>query len=112
MTVPIPTPRGPLAVLLAAASLACGSEPPAPPAPSVPSTGFSTFQSAHLTVRYTPMDAATVAQIAATVEAEFARITDDLGVSGMPTVVVTLYPNLDALRQAVAPLVGSIPSFA
>jgi hypothetical protein len=25
---------------------------------------------------------------------------------------VTLYPNVDALRQAVAPLVGSIPSFA
>ena len=30
----------------------------------------------------------------------------------MPTVTVTLYPSSEALRAAVAPLVGSIPSFA
>jgi len=99
-----------LALGLACLAAASGSSGP-PTSPS-PSTSFSTYQSAHLTFRYTAMDAASVVQTAATVEAEFTRITDDLGVTEMPRVVVTLYPNIDALRQAVTPLVGSIPSFA
>jgi hypothetical protein len=58
------------------------------------------------------MDAATVAQTAARVEAEHARITRDLGVTGMSRVTVTLYPDQASLRAGVAPFVGTIPSFA
>lgn len=58
------------------------------------------------------MDAASVAQTADAVEAEYDRITGDLGVTQMPIVVVTLYPDLNSLSAAVAPVVGPLPSFA
>ncbi len=82
--------------------------------PGAPSTGtsYTTFQSAHFTFRYTPIDAATIAQTAAAVEAEFARITEDIGVTQMPTISITLYTTTEALRDAVSPIVGPLPSFA
>jgi hypothetical protein len=58
------------------------------------------------------MDAGTVAATAAAVEAHHARIVDDLGVPGMPPVRVTLYPDVDALRAGVSPIVGPVPAFA
>ena len=73
---------------------------------------FETHPSANFTFRYAAVDAATVAQTAARVEAEHARITRDLGVPGMGRVTVTLYPDQASLRAGVAPLVGTIPSFA
>jgi hypothetical protein len=90
-----------------------GGSPTLPPAPAAPSpVAFATHASANFTFRYTPMDAASIAATAAAVEAQYARIVEDLGVPGMPAVRVTLYPDVDALRAGVAPIVGAIPSFA
>jgi hypothetical protein len=103
-----------LALLLGGLAPACGGgSPPVGPTPaSPPPTVFETHQSANFSFRYTAMDAATVAQTAARVEAEHARITRDLGVAGMSRVTVTLYPDQASLRAGVAPIVGTIPSFA
>jgi hypothetical protein len=99
-----------IAVLACVTTWSCGDRAPSPTAPSP--AQFATFQSPHFSFRYTPRDASSIAQTAAAVEAEFARITADLAVTQMPTVVVTLYGGADALRQAVAPIVGPLPSFA
>jgi len=94
-------------------ALACSSGPTSPgPVAPVPAARFLSFQSARLAFRYTSIDASTIAQTASLVEAEIDRIPDDLGVTEMPTVTITLYPSIDSLRTAVTPLVGSIPSFA
>ena len=107
-------PARALALLLAGLASACGGgRPPVGPTPAVRlPRPFETHPSANFSFRYTAMDAATVAQTAARVEAEHARITRDLGVTGMGRVTVTLYPDQASLRAGVAPLVGSIPSFA
>jgi hypothetical protein len=103
-----------LVMLVAGVTATCGggAQSASPVAPSAPATQFSTYQSARFTFRYTTLDAANVAQTAAAIESEHARITQDLNVAQMPTVVVTLYPNVDTLRQAVLPIVGPIPAFA
>ena len=103
-----------IAVLACLSSSTCGGSTPLPTAPTSPpaASQFASFQSAHFTFRYTPIDASSIAQTAQAIEAEFARITEDLAVTQMPTVVVTLYATGDALRQAVAPIVGPLPSFA
>jgi len=94
-------------------AVACSSGPTSPgPAAHAPAPQFLAFQSARLTFRYTSIDASTIAHTAALVEAEIDRVTDDLGVTQMPTVTITLYPNVDALRTAMTPLVGFFPSFA
>jgi len=90
-----------------------GSSPTQPPAPAAPSPiAFASHESAHFVFRHMPLDAATIAATAAAVEAQHARIADDLGVPGIPAVRVTLYPDADALRAGVAPIVGTIPGFA
>ena len=70
---------------------------------------FAIHASANFVFRYTPLDAATIAATAAAVEAEHARVVDDLGVAPMPPVTVTLYPDVDAFRAGVTPLVGPVP---
>jgi hypothetical protein len=105
-------PARALGLLLAVLVPSCGGGSPPGPTPTTPFAVFETHQSANFTFRYTPMDAATVAQTAARVEAERARIIQDLGVSGMSRVTVTLYPDQASLRAGVAPIVGTIPSFA
>jgi hypothetical protein len=104
----------PLVLLLAGSATACGggSPPDGPTTPSGPPIAFETHPSANFTFRYTAMDAATVAETAARVEAQHARIARDLGVASMGRVTVTLYPDQAALRAGVAPIVGTIPSFA
>ena len=99
-----------LAVL--APSCGGGSRPDGPTQPTQPAPAFETHTSANFIFRYTPIDAATVAQTAARVEAERARILQDLGVPSMSRVTVTLYPDQASLRAGVAPIVGTIPSFA
>ena len=105
-----------LAAVVASGQGGCGGGQgsPAPTAPtsSPAAAQFSTHQSTRFTFRYTAIDSATVAQTAAAVEEEYDRILDDLGVTQMPMVVVTLYPDLEAMRRAVAPVVGTLPSFA
>jgi hypothetical protein len=98
-------------LVTAVATIACGGASTSPSASPSP-VAFATRQSARFTFRYTAIDAPSIAQTAATVENEHDRITADLGVTQMPTVVVTLYPDLDARRQAVSPIVGPLPSFA
>ena len=41
-----------------------------------------------------------MAATAAAVEAEHARILDDLGIAPMPPVTVTLYPDVESFRAA------------
>jgi hypothetical protein len=104
-----------LALIVAGLAPACGGgSPPAGPTPaSTPApTVFETHPSANFTFRYSAVDTATVAQTAARVEAEHARILQDLGVARMNRVTVTLYPDQASLRAGVAPIVGSIPAFA
>jgi hypothetical protein len=57
------------------------------------------------------MDSATITQTAAALESEVPRILEDIDISAMPQVVVTLYPSVDALRQAVGNQAGPLPSF-
>lgn len=102
-----------VAAVLACVMMGCGRQTSSPTAPTTALPAqVSTFQSAHFTFRYTSIDAASVAQTAAALEAQVARVTEDLTVTQMPAVIVTLYPTGDALRQAVAPIVGPLPSFA
>lgn len=106
-----PLPCAPLVAVLVLGGCG-GSTPTGPTAPPPSPVAFAAHESAHFTFRYTPMDAATIAATAAAVEGQHARIADDLGVTGMPPVRVTLYPDVDALRAGVAPIVGTIPAFA
>ena len=101
-----------IAVLACLSSWMCGGSAPTAPTPNASASPFTTFQSTHFMFRYTAIDASTIGQTAQAIESEFARVTEDLGVTQMPTVTVTLYATVDALRQAVTPIVGPIPSFA
>ena len=89
-----------------------GSNASYPTAPSAVPAEFTTYQSSGFTFRYTAMDSATIAQTAAALESELPRMLDDIGVSAMPQVVVTLYPSGEALRQGVGNTAGPIPAFA
>ena len=84
--------------------------PPSGPAPSPPA--FASHPSANFVFRHTAIDAATIAATASAAEGHHARIVADLGLAAVPPVTVTLYPDSASLRAGVAPLVGSIPSFA
>jgi hypothetical protein len=95
-------------IVAAVATVRCGS----PMAPAKAAPTFQTFQSPHFAFRHTALDDATIAQTGAAVEGEYGRITVDLAVTQMPQVTVTLYPDVEALRQAVSPIVGAIPTFA
>jgi hypothetical protein len=103
-----------LAVVAACVASACGGTQTsaAAPSPASAQTQFLTYQSAGLTFRYTSLDSPTIAKTAVALEAEYGRITEDLSVAQMPTVVITLYPTIESLREAVAPVVGALPSFA
>ena len=83
-------------------------------APSAPSPATAApIVTAHFTfVAAASADSALVQQYATALEGQFARITTDLGVASMPRVTVNLYPTHTQLEAAVAPLVGSIPSWA
>src|SRR5262245_27141714 len=81
--------RGMSVAVVVVLTLACGGNKPSPTAPSA--ADVSTYQSSHFTFRYTALDAASVAQTAALVEAEHARVLADLAVTDMPPVSVTLY---------------------
>jgi hypothetical protein len=98
--------------IVAALLSACSGRESSPTAPSGSAPQFATHTSSLLTFRYTALDGSTIVQTAAAIEREHARVTADLGVSDLPRVVVTLYPDHASLRAAVTPLVGTIPAFA
>ena len=87
-------------------SAACGGpERSSPTAPSAPPAAleFSTYQSSRFTFRYTAMDSATIAQTGTALEAEVDRILEDIGVTAMPRVSVTLLasrPTQDRRKSA------------
>ena len=98
--------------LLAVALAGCGGGGGAT-APSSPTAApGGTHTSAHFVFHYTGLDAANIASIAGTVEAEHARILADLAVDSMPVVDVTFHADHAALQAAVGPIVGTIPAFA
>ena len=90
---------------------ACGAQPP-PTGPSSPLPEFASHTSARFTFRYTSLDAASIGATAATLEREHDRVTQNLDVSQMPLVGVTLHPDRDSLRRAITPSVGTVPAFA
>ena len=94
----------------------CGGTASAPTSPSATATAapaeFVTYQSSRFTFRHAAMDAGSITQTATAIETGVNRILEDIGVSAMPRVTVTLYPNGDALRQGVGNQAGPIPSFA
>jgi hypothetical protein len=89
--------------------IACGQPPSAP---SGDAASLTTLVTPHFTFSYASSDAALVQNYGTTLEEQFARITTDLGVASMPRVAVHFYPTHNELAAAVAPLVGSIPSWA
>ena len=104
---------GPVAVslILLLGATGCGGSPSAPtPAPAA--SAFREFASEHFTIHHTAIDASSVAQTAASLERDYARITSDLGVRTTPRVHVFLYATRDALQAAVRSSVGELPSFA
>jgi hypothetical protein len=105
------TIRSLIVLLGAVAFVACNGTPESPTAPRAPNP-FFTQTSARFTLRYTMLDASSMADIMATLDREHARITGDLGVTDMPPVTVNLYPAPESFRAAVLPIIGPIPSFA
>jgi hypothetical protein len=100
-------------VIVAAVMLtACTGSPPAGPSPPGGTPPFSTFQSARFTFRYTTIDAESIAVTAATLDREFQRVGADLALPNGVAVTATLYPNRDAFRAALAPLIGPLPASA
>lgn len=92
------------------ASPACGGSGGTGPSP--PSSSYTEYSSAHFLFRHTSLDTATIAQTAATVESNVARITASLGVADTLRVTVTLYADRAAMQEAVRPVAGTLPSFA
>ena len=100
--------------MLAALAVSCGgSTPSAPsPSPSGASAVAAPFVSAHFVFFYTTLDSANIEVIARAAEAEYSRVLGDLGVDLLPAIQVHFYTDHHALEVAVAPVVGSIPSWA
>jgi len=103
--------RALLAAALSAATLSCGGSAAAP-SPLAAQAVAAPFVSAHFTFFYTTLDTANIGAVAQAVEGEYARILNDLGAGPLPTVQVHFYPDHQALEAAVAPLVGTVPSWA
>lgn len=101
-----------IALIAAALSAACGGGSGTPVGPSPPAAPASEYTSPHFTFRHTPLDAGTIAATAAAVEAEYGRITADLGVAQTRRIVVWLHADRGSLQDAVRPFVGAIPAFA
>lgn len=95
-------PRAAGAGLLAAALSACGGGGATVPSSPTPAPG-GTHASAHFVFHYTGLDAANIGSIAGSVEAEYARILADVGISSMPLVDVTFHADHAALQAAVGP---------
>ena len=101
------------ASLIAAALLfnGCGGSTPAGPSPA-PSTLFQQHLSANFVLHFTAMDAASVEDTAARIEAEYARIVGDLQPPRMSRVAVFLYPDFASMQNAVRGTAGTLPAFA
>ena len=97
------------AVLAALLTAGCGDGPPRMPTSPTPVV-FSQHASARFVFHHTQLDAASIARTAATVEAEYARILGDLGVTSMPTASVFLYPDFVSMQRAVSAAVGALPA--
>ena len=103
-----------VAIALVGASVvaaACGDAyMPTMPSPGAPAG--APFVSEHFLFSYTDLDIKNIAQTASVVEAEYLRITQDLGASNMPPVNVWFYLTHRDLERAVDPVVGSIPKWS
>jgi hypothetical protein len=105
----IPTRHSALLVAIAA-SAGCASCGGAPAGPGT--TGIGSYRSSHFEFAYTPLDAKSIASIAAAVEAQYARIVSDLRSDSLPLVHVTFYVDHAALVAATSPVAGTVPSWA
>jgi hypothetical protein len=100
-------------LLLVVICAGCGSDGGSPVAPSSPTTQQpAPVATAHFTFFPTSLDAGNITATADSLEAEYGRITRDLGVDAMPRVNVHFYSDQAALRAAMRPLFGALPSFA
>ena len=102
-----------LASLIAAALVfsGCGGSSPAGPSPT-PAAVFQQHTSEHFILQFTSIDAASVDETAARIEAEYARIVGDLQPPQMSRVTVFLYPDRASMQDAVRGVVGTLPAFA
>src|SRR5688500_7877713 len=100
-----------VSVLLAACG--CGTNTPTTPTarPTTPPP-FQQHVSEHFTFHYTDLDAATIADTAARVEANYPRIVSDLGAPSVARVTVFLYRDFASLQAAVHAIAGTLPAFA
>jgi hypothetical protein len=97
---------------LAGLTAACANGgTPVSPSPQAP-PAFQLHATANFTFHYTSLDAATIADTAMRVEAEYARIVGDLQPASMSRITVFLYADVNALQAAVRPTAGTLPSFA
>ena len=99
-----------LAVVQLVASACGGASTLAMPSPNA--APAAPFVSTHFVFSYTTLDGANIGATASVVEAEYARIIQDLGADALPPVNVWLYADHRDLEQAVAPVAGAIPSWA
>lgn len=89
-------------------SIGCAA---APASPTSNTASLGVYASAHFTLHYPAMDAATIADTADRMEQEYARVTAALGVAAMPRVHVTFYTNHSALEAATIAAAGIVPSW-
>lgn len=101
---------GALALSMALAIAACGKAPAAPS--SAAQSASLTYDSANFHFEYPEVDSTAIARRAEALEAERARVIQDVGVDAMPRVSVTYYTNHDRMAAAVASSAGPIPSWA
>jgi hypothetical protein len=97
--------------ILCLVTLACGGSPVSPSAGAA-SLPTESLRTAHFTLHYGAIDAGTVQQTGARLEAEYNRITADLQVVSMPVVDIYFYATHEALVTGAGPNAGVIPSWA
>lgn len=108
------TAPGIASAFLAAATGWTGCHSTVSTGPSAPfsATTFQQHSTAHFAFRYTSIDAPSIADTAARVEGEHARIISDLQATPMSSVTVTLHPDFASLQDAVRSAAGTLPAFA
>ncbi len=79
---------------------ACSSPRPNP-SPTAPTAVEHTRETAHFTIRYQPADASCIDAVADVLEGNYQRVCTDLRSSPDFKVVVTIYPDLTSLHEAI-----------
>jgi hypothetical protein len=102
-------PRGAIGLLMLALFAGCGGGHDSNPvAPSPSATTVQQYASAHFTFQYSALDAASIADTAARVEAEYARIVSDLGSPNVSRITVVLHETQASIQAAAQNIGGTV----